>query len=148
LRKDASEALVRAREIQPFDSILNLAVRVPELRKSDLTMLARVGALNSLGEGMHRRDALWQVEYAGRVTGPLLRDLPEPSEAPVDCQRSNLPGQMTIDERLAADFQGTGLTVGPHPMVYHRNRLSEMGIVRARDLKNFPDGRKTQIADV
>jgi error-prone DNA polymerase len=147
LRQEAGEALVRAREIQPFDSIHNLALRVPELRKSDLTMLARVGALNSLGEGMHRRDALWQVEYAGRATGPLLRDLPEPSEAPVDCPAIQSPlAQMTIDERLAADFQGTGLTVGPHPMVYHRNRLSEMGIVRARDLKNFPDGRKTQIA--
>jgi error-prone DNA polymerase len=147
LRQEAGEALVRAREIQPFDSIHNLALRVPELRKSDLTMLARVGALNSLGEGMHRRAALWQVEYAGRVTGPLLRDLPEPSEAPVDCPAIQSPlAQMTIDERLAADFQGTGLTVGPHPMVYHRNRLSEMGIVRARDLKNFPDGRKTQIA--
>jgi error-prone DNA polymerase len=147
LRKDAGEALARAREIQPFDSIHNLVLRVPELRKSDLTMLARIGALNSLGEGMHRRDALWQVEYAGRATGPLLRDLPEPSEAPVDCPAIQSPlAQMTIDERLAADFEGTGLTVGPHPMVYHRNRLSEMGIVRARDLKNFPDGRKTQIA--
>jgi len=55
LRKEAGEALVRARKIQAFDSIHNLALRVPELRKSDLTMLARVGALNSLGEGTHRR---------------------------------------------------------------------------------------------
>jgi error-prone DNA polymerase len=143
LRKEAGEAVVHARKIRPFDSIHNLALRVPELRKSDLTMLARVGALNSLGEGMHRRDALWQVEYAGRPAGPLLRELPEPGEA-TDVQ-SPL-AQMTIDERLAADFQGTGVTVGPHPMVYQRNRLSGMGIVRARDLKNFPHGRKTQIA--
>ena len=143
LRKEAGEAVVHARKIRPFDSIHNLALRVPELRKSDLTMLARVGALNSLGEGIHRRDALWQVEYAGRPAGPLLRQLPEPVE--VTAVQSPL-AQMTIDERLAADFQGTGVTVGPHPMVYQRNRLSEMGIVRARDLKNFPHGRKTQIA--
>jgi error-prone DNA polymerase len=143
LRKEAGEALVRARKIQAFDSIHNLALRVPELRKSDLTMLARVGALNSLGEGTHRRDALWQVEYAGRAAGPLLRDLPEPDE--VTPSESPL-AQMTIEERLAADFQGTGVTVGPHPMAYQRSRLSEMGIIRARDLKNFPHGRKTQIA--
>ncbi len=31
-------------------------------------------------------------------------------------------------------------------MAYQRSRLSEMGIIRARDLKNFPHGRKTQIA--
>jgi error-prone DNA polymerase len=148
LRQESGEALVRARKIQPFDSIHSLVLRVPELRKSDLTMLARVGALNSLGAGIHRRDALWQVEYAGRPAGPLLRDLPEPSEASlVECPTVQSPlAQMTIDERLAADFQGTGVTVGPHPMVYQRDRLSEMGIVRARDLKNFPDGRKTQIA--
>src|SRR5882672_8095681 len=143
LRKEAGEALVRARKIQAFDSIHNLALRVPELCKSDLTMLAQVGALNSLGEGTHRRDALWQVEYAGRAAGPLLRDLPEPDE--VTPSESPL-AQMTIEERLAADFQGTGVTVGPHPMAYQRSRLSEMGIIRARDLKNFPHGRKTQIA--
>ena len=143
LRKEAGEALVRARKIQAFDSIHNLALRVPELCKSDLTMLARVGALNSLGEGTHRRDALWQVEYTGRAAGPLLRDLPEPDE--VTPSESPL-AQMTIEERLAADFQGTGVTVGPHPMAYQRSRLSEMGIIRARDLKNFPHGRKTQIA--
>jgi error-prone DNA polymerase len=143
LRKEAGEALVRARKIQPFDSIHNLALRIPELRKNDLTMLARVGALNSLGEGLHRRDALWQVEYAGRAAGPLLSELPEPDE---DVLAQSPLAQMTIDERLAADFQGTGLTVGPHPMAYQRSRLSEMGIVRARDLKNFPHGRRTQIA--
>jgi len=142
LRKEMGEALVRARKIQPFDSIHNLALRVPELRKNDLTMLARIGALNSLGEGIHRRDAIWQVEYAGRAAGPLLRALTETGE---DSAQSPL-AQMTIDERLAADFQGTGVTVGPHPMAYQRNRLSEMGIVRARDLKNFPHGRTTQIA--
>jgi error-prone DNA polymerase len=148
LRKEAGEAMVHARKIRRFDSIHNLALRVPELRKSDLTMLARVGALNSLGEGIHRRDALWQVEYAGRPAGPLLRELPEPGEASfVDGPMVQSPlAQMTIDERLAADFQGTGVTVGPHLMVYQRNRLSEMGIVRARDLNSFPHGRKTQIA--
>ena len=139
LRREPGEALVRARTTRPFDSIQDLALRVPELRKSDLTMLAKIGALNSLGENTHRRDALWQVEYAGRPTGPLLRDLPEQDE--------ELPlAQMTVEERLAADFHGTGVTVGPHPMAYHRNALSRMGIVCARDLEKFQHGRKTRIA--
>jgi error-prone DNA polymerase len=140
VRKEVGETLVRARQNRVFNSIHDLALRVPELRKSDLTMLAKIGALNSLGEGIHRRDALWQVEYAGRTTGPLLRELPEQGE-----QFSPLK-QMTIDERLAADFHGTGVTVGPHPMAYHRKALSGMGIICARDLQNFPDGRKTRIA--
>jgi error-prone DNA polymerase len=139
LRQEPGEALVRARESRPFDSIQDLALRVPELRKNDLTMLAKIGALNSLGENIHRRDALWQVEYAGRPTGPLLLDLPEQDE------ESPL-AQMTVEERLAADFHGTGVTVGPHPMAYHRDALSRMGIVCARDLEKFHDGRKTRIA--
>jgi error-prone DNA polymerase len=139
LLQEAGDALVHARTNRVFDSIHDLALRVPQLRKSDLTLLAKIGALNSLGEGLHRRDALWQVEYAGGAAGPLLRELPEPDEqAPL--------AQMTIDERLAADFQGTGVTVGPHPMAYHRRTLSKMGIVCARDLQKFPDGRKTRIA--
>ena len=31
---------------------------------------------------------------------------------------------MTTDERLAADYAGTGLTTGPHPMAYHRAALA------------------------
>jgi error-prone DNA polymerase len=139
LRQEAGEALVSTRESRAFDSIQDLALRVPELRKRDLTMLAQIGALNSLGDNIHRRDALWQVQYAGLSTGPLLRDLPEQDE------ESPL-AQMTLDERLAADFHGTGVTVGPHPMAYHREALSRMGIVCSGDLAKLRNGRKTRIA--
>jgi error-prone DNA polymerase len=139
LRQEMGEALVQARNNRAFESIHDLALRVPELHKNDLTMLAKIGALNWLGENIHRRDALWQVEYAGRSTGPLLSELPEQDE------ESPLV-RMTVDERLAADFHGTGVTVGPHPMAYHRDALSHMGIVCARDLQKFEDGRKTRIA--
>ena len=102
--------MIAAREQRAFTSIQDLALRVPELRKSDLALLAKIGALNSLGEVAHRRDALWQVEYAGRPAGPLLNELPEqrnPSASPLR--------QMTIEERLVADFSGTGVTVGNIP---------------------------------
>jgi error-prone DNA polymerase len=79
------------------------------------------------------------VEYAGRSTGPLLRELPEEDE------ESPL-ARMTVNERLAADFHGTGVTVGPHPMACHRDALSRMGIVCSGDLQKLKDGRKTRIA--
>jgi error-prone DNA polymerase len=139
LRQEIGEALVQARKNRTFESIHDLALQVPELRKNDLTMLAKIGALNWLGENIHRRDALWQVEYAGRPTGPLLSEMPEQDE------ESPL-ARMTVDERLAADFHGTGVTVGPHPLAYHRDALSRMGIVCSRDLQNLRDGRKTRIA--
>ena len=63
------------------------------------TLLANIGALNSLGEVSHRRDALWQVEYAGRFAGPLLKRLAEQDgESPL--------AQMTIEERLVAISPG------------------------------------------
>jgi error-prone DNA polymerase len=86
----------------------------------------------------HRRDALWQVERAVRHSGPLLDELPEPD--------TNSPLRpMNPEERLVADFHGTGMTVGPHPMAYHRPRMEAMGIHKASDLSRIPDGQYLRI---
>jgi error-prone DNA polymerase len=86
----------------------------------------------------HRRDALWQVERAVRHSGPLLDSLPEP-----DAKSPLRP--MNAEERLVADFRGTGMTVGPHPMAYHRARMTAMGVHKASDLKQIPSGRHLRI---
>ncbi len=49
LSEAAAQALVRERSLAPFASIHDLTRRVPELRKDELTTLAEVGALNSIG---------------------------------------------------------------------------------------------------
>ena len=49
LREEAAQALVRERMRAPFASIHDLTRRVPELRKDELTTLAEIGALNSIG---------------------------------------------------------------------------------------------------
>jgi error-prone DNA polymerase len=165
LREPAGQALVRERSLAPFVSVQDLAHRVPELRKDELTTLAEIGALNAVGSGQwpaastdskeefvllptahrplptgsfHRRDALWQVERAVRWSGPLLDELPEiDGESPL--------AAMTDEERLVADFRATGLTVGPHPMQYRRAEMKRMGIYRASDLAQLPDGRRLRI---
>jgi len=87
---------------------------------------------------LHRRDALWQVERAVRHSGPLLDELPEPD--------TNSPLRpMNPEERLVADFRGTGMTVGPHPMAYHRARMQAMGIRKASELSCIPDGQYLRI---
>ncbi len=142
LREPAGQALVRERSLSAFVSVQDLARRVPELRKDELTTLAEIGALNSVaGHGRsaaHRRDALWQVERAVRWSGPLLDELPE-----IDAE-SPLP-VMTDEERLVADFRATGLTVGPHPMQYRRAEMKRMGIYSAADLPQLPNGRRVRI---
>jgi error-prone DNA polymerase len=198
LREPAGQALVRERRLAAFASIHDLARRVPELRQDELTTLAEIGALNSIGNpprrhggteknivrnsnlignsdqedasnlsgfekqtpsvspclrggisagtssnvlgdgSFHRRDALWQVERAVRWSGSLLDELPEPdAKSPLNT--------MTNEERLVADFHGTGLTIGPHPMQYRRAEMKKLGIYRASDLAQIPNGRRLRI---
>lgn len=174
LREEAAQALVRQRNIAPFSSISDLIHRVPELRKDELNTLAEIGALNSIhshchperSEGpmysavggqmhgsfgaeapqddnhiddkLHRRDALWQVERAVRHSGPLLDELPEP-----DAKSPLHP--MNAEERLVADFRGTGMTVGPHPMQYHRAEMNRLRIHKANELSRIPNGKYLRI---
>ena len=53
---------------------------------------------------------------------------------------------MTPEEKLIADFNGTGMTVGPHPMSYHRKKLRKQGVRCASELSNLPNGVPVRIA--
>jgi error-prone DNA polymerase len=158
LREQTAQAILRERLKGPFESIADLAYRVSELRRNELVLLASIGALNSIGgkqeegsltrlplvrkakkRGLHRRDALWQVERAARFAGPLLESISEENEA------SPL-AVMTPEERLVADFHGTGLTVGPHPMAYRRAELRRAGVLSAMDLTQIAHGRQVRTA--
>ncbi|MGO8794696.1 MAG: DNA polymerase III subunit alpha, partial [Candidatus Sulfotelmatobacter sp.] len=161
LREESAQALLRERARAPFKSIHDLTRRVPELRKDELTTLAEIGALNAVSsfqflvsrksvasnwkpetenskQHLHRRDALWQVERAVRASGPLLENFPE-SDSPSPLQ------PMNQEERLVADFRGTGLTVGPHPVAHRRQWLTAMGIRRASELRDLPSGKRLRI---
>ena len=134
LREVSGRAILRTR---PFGSIDDLALRVPELRKDEINRLAEIGALNSLGH-MHRRDALWQAQRSIRSVGPLLAPLEEMGDAS--------PLQpMNTEERLWADYRGSGLTIGRHPMAHRRAELDKLGVTRAVDLPNIPNGKFIRI---
>src|SRR5258708_37891353 len=89
-----------------------------EIRKADLAMLARIGALHNIsGQGaLHRRDALWQAQMVSRRSGPLLQGIYE-ADVPSPLHH------MDVEERLVAAFPGTGLTVGPQPMAYRTREV-------------------------
>jgi len=174
LREEAGQAIVRECNLAAFVSIRDLIHRVPALRKDELNTLAEIGALNSIANSpqrhrdteetkkidkvfyvpepapssaerclrgdfvFHRRDALWQVERGVRHAGPLLDELAE-----ADAKSPLHP--MNPEERLVADFHGTGMTVGPHPMAYHRERMEALGVRKASDLSDIPDGQNLRI---
>ena len=70
LREAAGRAIEAARHQSPFTSIDDLVHRVHELRKDELRVLAKTGALNFIND-IHRRDAMWESERARRVAGPF-----------------------------------------------------------------------------
>ncbi|HMD97941.1 MAG TPA: error-prone DNA polymerase [Terriglobia bacterium] len=98
----------------------------------------------------HRRDALWQVERAARPAGELFEDSgrTEPAEdrAAASRQAGSPLAIMTPEERLVADFSGTGLTLGPHPMAYRRAEMKALGVRPAAELKRIPNGKQVRIA--
>jgi error-prone DNA polymerase len=53
---------------------------------------------------------------------------------------------MTEAERLVADYAGTGLTIGRHPMALRREELAMRGIMRAIDLRSARHGRRVRVA--
>ncbi len=53
---------------------------------------------------------------------------------------------MSLPDRVRADYDGTGLTIGPHPMAFLRASLATRGVQRARDLLNARAGRRVRVA--
>jgi len=144
LRRQAGNALIAERTASgPFRSAEDLALRVAILNRKELTLLARIGAMNTIEGVVHRRDALWQIERAGRPEGPLFTQKSE-------CLReesASLPlQQMTVGERLVADYAGTGITVGRHPMHYRRTALRQQHVLTASELRHRRDGELVRAA--
>ena len=97
-----------------------------------MEMLAGVGALAALSDSAPPRCA---VEGRTRRTArrPVAREVPETLPAsPLD--------RMTTEERLSADYHGTGLTVGRHPMHFRRAEMNALGVSTRADLNRVRDG--------
>jgi len=144
LRGQAAQAIADSRSaLEAFASVEDLVARVSILNRKELALLARVGALNELDGIEHRRDALWQVERAGKMEEPLLRHRGELLREEAD----GMPlRQMTTEERLIADYAGTGLTIGKHPMAYRRVDLRQQNILSADELRSKTDGEFVRTA--
>jgi len=132
-----------------FVTIDDLVLRTG-IRQDELRTLAEIGALASFGKD--RRTALWQAERAGRPAGPLLMDIDEDAGGGLSPNSRDWPPgdrplrTMSLVERVAADYNGTGLTIGPHPMALVRASLATRGVLRAADLLWTRAGRRVRVA--
>jgi hypothetical protein len=85
-----------------------------------------------------------------RVPNPESRVPPPDSRLPSPEARVPNPESplrpMTPPERLMADYAGTSLTIGPHPLALRRADLALRGVLRASDLPHGRNGRRVRIA--
>jgi error-prone DNA polymerase len=170
LPEEAAQAMVRERRERPFASIVDLAHRVPELRRKELVLLASIGALNSIGcaseftnhgtadpstalrsarddksEGVARKPRLHRRDALWQVERAVRFAGPLLEGIPESDTASPL-APMTPEERLVADFRGAGLTVGPHPMAYRRAALRRARVLSAQELTQVAHGRYVRTA--
>ncbi len=140
--RDEVGKTIAARGAAPGARFRSLDELVQEtgLRRAELVTLADIGALNAFG--YDRRSALWQAEQAVRPAGELFTAI---DAEPADLDRSPL-NPMTESERIVADYGGTGLTIGRHPMALRRDELATRGVSRACDLRAARQGRRVRVA--
>jgi error-prone DNA polymerase len=128
-----AKRLLLEKENAPFVSLDDFKRRV-RLNKDELRTLAEIGALNCFSH--HRRDALWEVEREMREGDLFEGTAQERAVSPLK--------PMNYTERIQADFAGTNLTTGQHPMALLRGQLR--GVWRAGDLPRVEHGSKIRIA--
>ena len=137
LREETGRAIVpRAR---PFTSVDDLAVRVP-----------RTAQGRNQPAGRNRRAQCARSCTAATPCGRRSARSCRSDRCSSRWKRRAMPSPlapMDTEERLWADYRGTGLTVGRHPMAYRRAEMNALGVMpRASTWSAFPNGRLVRIA--
>ncbi len=138
LREAVGKRIETARAAGPFASLADFARR-SGADEGELARLAEIGALAPLGGT--RRTSLWQIDALGR-SGDLFLGKDD-----LQVGGSPLP-EMTADEEMAADFAGTHLSVGPHPVSFARADLTRLGVSCAADLAKIRHGRRARVGGI
>jgi error-prone DNA polymerase len=142
LRASTAQQIAAQRKVACFRSLRDMVKRVPQLQKDEIAALAELGALNSLPKDQsdhHRRGAMWQAELALRPVTELLEPAAE------ETVKSPLV-PMTPPQRTYSDFKNGGLSIGAHPMAYHRAHLQSRGVLDARTAKEQRNGVIVKVA--
>ncbi|MEM0965335.1 MAG: error-prone DNA polymerase [Verrucomicrobiota bacterium] len=126
------DQLLAERQLRPFSGVADFRARTA-YDKDELRWLGVSGALNCFSGD--RRSALWEVSEIRE--NDLLGEVISPQVEKVPLQA------MSLLERLQADYESVGLTVGSHPMKQIRNRHPELW--RASDLPKGKDGQRLAV---
>ncbi|MEE2791678.1 MAG: error-prone DNA polymerase [Acidobacteriota bacterium] len=117
------------------------AVRAPGELFAETGGKSRSGTQTAAGVSKLTR---WTSGTDGSVSWALRGDS-DITEDMSSLGRSPLP-PMTPGERTVADYVGTGVTIGPHPVAFQRQELALRGVLRAIDLPQGRNGRRIRVA--
>ncbi len=107
--------------------------------------LARIGALDSIARGCHRRELLLQLDELhrhSRATAPAQLSL---SADAGPAAATGLPA-MSAQEQLDAELDVTGIDASRHLMTSHRELLAELGVTPAHLLPGISTGETVLVA--
>jgi error-prone DNA polymerase len=94
-----------------------------------------VGAFDFLG--VPRRQLLWQL-------GMLVKQPPDTMPLRLPIPGAKLP-QMTLEDKVAADYQIQGLSAKHHPMEVFRSDVSK-NVLKSSDIAAIPSDTKVRVA--
>jgi len=119
----------------PYTSLEDFYTRT-RLDREAVENLIMVGAFDFLGAP--RRQLLWQL-------GMLVKQPSNTMPLRLPVPGVNLP-QMTLKDKVAADYQIQGLSARHHPMEVFRSEVSKYKVLKSSDIAAIPSGTKVRVA--
>jgi error-prone DNA polymerase len=106
-----------------------------------------IGVSDSASRLPHPIDSVISTDPASRLPHPIDSVIStDPASRVPDPDSISPLRPMTPPERLMADYAGTSLTIGPHPLALRRAELALRGVLRASDLPRARHGRRVRVA--
>lgn len=132
---EAALARIEAAQAEgPFRSLHDLYART-HLNRDQAQALIRAGALDSLGRP--QRELLWELGRLRHTEGEFELEIPEGNASFPD---------LTLPERIAADYELLGLPAHEHVMALYRQALDRLGVAASGALGACRSGQRVRVA--
>ncbi|MEM7515911.1 MAG: error-prone DNA polymerase, partial [Planctomycetota bacterium] len=139
LGSEAASRIEAAREKRPYESPEDLRRRA-RLDRRSLAALAEADAYGSLR--VSRRQAAWHAlgQENSAVEQPLFSEI-EDDEPEIAALPTASDEQEVFD-----DYRSLGLSLKSHPIAFHRDRLTRLGVFTAESLQGRRQGERLAVA--
>ncbi len=135
LSSASAQRILRAREQHGLNDARELR-DIISLSQSEWATLSELGAFAALG--LTRRQALWQLSKAQHQSPLFPRNKSSNAPAPIP--------EMSLVDRVDADYRNASLSVGPHPMHFMRAKLRAQGILSSAEVPHQANGGSVMVA--